>query len=58
MKNQKRKKTIAEYEKEITIAYIQGNNTKAHQLEKELYKVYPKWAKGDLPDKNNYEEER
>lgn len=48
-----KRKTIVEYEKEITIAYIQGNNEKAHQIERELYETYPKWAIGDLPDKDN-----
>jgi len=45
-----KKKTISEYEKEITIAYIQGDNEKAHQIEKELYQAYPKHAIGDVPD--------
>lgn len=53
-----KKKTIAEYEKEITVAYLQGNNERAHQLEKELYKAYPKWAKGDIPDKDDYEKDK
>lgn len=46
-----KKKSIAQYEKEITIAYIQGNNEKAHQIEDELYKVYPKHAIGDIADR-------
>ena len=53
-----KQKSIAQYEKEITIAYIEGDIDKARQLEKELYKAYPKWAKGDVPDKGNYELEK
>jgi len=56
--NPAKKKTIAEYEKEITVTYLQGNNEKAHQLEEELYRAYPKWAKGDIPDKDSYEEDK
>ena len=48
-----KKKSIAQYEKEITRAYLQGDNEKAHQIEVELYRVYPKWAIGDVPDKDN-----
>lgn len=46
-------KTIAEYEKEITIAFIQGDNEKAHELMDELYTNYPRWTKGDVPDKED-----
>ena len=53
-----KQKTIAQYEKEITIAYIEGNIDKARQLEKELYKAYPKWAKGDVSDRSNYEKDK
>ena len=53
-----KQKTIAQYEKEITIAYIEGDIDKARQLEKGLYKAYPKWAKGDVPDKGNYEKDK
>lgn len=44
------RKTIAEYEKEITRAYLAGDNDKAHEIERELYREYPKHAIGDIPD--------
>jgi hypothetical protein len=47
-----RTKTIADYEKEITIAYINGENDKAHRIEDELYTAYPRHAIGDVPDKD------
>jgi len=51
-------KTIKEYERNITRAYLQGDNEKAHQIEKELYARYPKHAIGDIPDRDNdYEED-
>jgi len=46
-------KTITEYEREITRAYLRGDNEKAHEIERELYKKYPAHAKGDIPDKEN-----
>jgi len=45
--------TVQEYEREITRAYIRSDNEEAHRLEAELYKTYPKWAVGDIPDENN-----
>ena len=51
-----RKKTIAEYEKEITITYLTGNNELAHKIEQEYYSVYPARAIGDVPDKDDYKE--
>lgn len=47
------RKTIEEYEREITVAYLQDDNEKAHQLEEELYRAYPAHAVGDVPDRDS-----
>ena len=44
------RKSIEWYEREITRAYLRGDNEEAHRIEKELYGLYPKWAIGDTPD--------
>lgn len=43
-------RTIPDYEREITRAYLVGDNNGAHVIEKELYQKYPKHAIGDIPD--------
>ncbi len=54
-----KKKTIAEYEREITRAYLSGDNEGAHKIEQELYSKYPKHAIGDISDKDNdYNQDR
>ena len=40
---------IEEYEREITRAYLRGDNEEAHRLEKEYYNKYPSRAVGDIP---------
>lgn len=50
MADLKVRKPISEYEREITRAYLRGDNEEAQDIEKELYEKYPKYAIGDIPD--------